>query len=307
MKILLTGATGFIGSNIAKKLLENGYDIYATYRNTSSFEKCIQFKDRINWINTETFDWKEQIKAIKPGQLIHVAWGGIEAGNRNNWELQIRNFWLSKEYFDLAKEGGIKKIIALGSQAEYGAYTFLVNEKTLPMPNDAYGAIKTLTTNYLRNLFESSDTEWYWLRIFSVFGEGENSSWLMPTVISKLLKNEPIFLTSCEQQYNYLYIQDFLGQLLSVVQCNENKSGIYNLCNSKSIVLRDLLLRIANLMNVSKSLLRFGSLPQRTGQNMLIAGDNSKFRGCFSNKDDLYIGLTNGLIRTIEYHKKNGL
>lgn len=304
MKILLTGATGFIGSNIAKKLSGCDYEVYATHRQTSSFKKCIQFKDKINWINTDTNDWKEQIKAIKPDQLIHAAWGGIASENRNKWELQIRNFWLSKEYFDLAKECGVKKVIALGSQAEYGAYGFPVNETTVPMPNDSYGATKTLTANCLRNLFENSTTEWYWIRIFSVFGEGENSGWLMPAVISKLLKNEPIQLTSCEQQYNYLYIEDFLSQFLSVVRSTENKSGIYNLCHSESIALKELLIQIANRLGVSQKLLQFGAIPYRPGQNMLIAGDNSKFRKCFAVKDEPYIGLINGLIKTIEYHKK---
>ncbi|MFA5329751.1 MAG: NAD(P)-dependent oxidoreductase [Prolixibacteraceae bacterium] len=302
MKILLTGATGFIGSNIAKGLLGKGYEVFAINRTSSSFKKCVPFKDQINWINTDNHNWKEQIIAIKPDQLIHAAWGGIEAGDRNNWDIQIRNFWFSKELFDLANECGIKKVIALGSQAEYGAHGFPVNEMTVPVPNDAYGSVKTLTAHYLRNLFEKTETEWYWIRIFSVFGEGENSGWLMPTVISKLLKKESISLTPCEQQYNYLYIEDFLNQFLDVVKYTENISGIYNLCNSESIALKDLLLQVANLMGVSSQLLQFGAIPYRPNQNMLISGNNSKFKKYFSMEDEIQIGLTNGLKRTIEYY-----
>lgn len=304
MKILLTGATGFIGSNIAKTLMEKGYEVYATHRTSSSFEKCLPFKEKIHWINTDSCDWKEQIIEINPEQLIHTAWGGMEAEDRNNWDIQIRNFWLSKEYFDLAKKCGVKKVIALGSQAEYGKYGFPVNEATAPMPNDAYGAIKTLTANYLRNLFENTEAHWYWIRIFSIFGENENSNWLIPSVISKLIKLEPIPLTPCEQQYNYLYIEDFLSQFLSVIQSPENKSGIYNLCHSELIALKDLLLKIVNLMGVSQKLLQFGAIPYRSGQNMLIVGDNSKFRNCFANNDNPQFGLTDGLLKTIEYHKK---
>lgn len=305
MKVLLTGATGFIGSNIAKGLFEQGYKVFATHRTSSSFEKCIPFKEKINWINTNSSNWKEQIKAINPDQIIHAAWGGIEDGDRNSWDIQIRNFWFSKELFDLAKECDTKKIISLGSQAEYGAYDFPANETTPLMPNDAYGATKTLTANYLRNVFENTETDWYWIRIFSVFGIGENSSWLMPTVISKLVKNESIPLTSCEQHYNYLYIEDFLDQLLFVVRCTENNSGIYNLCNSESIPLKNILLQIANLMGVSPQLLQFGAIPYRPTQNMLIAGDNSKFRKYFSIEDETRIGLINGLKKTIEYYKNS--
>lgn len=303
MKILLTGGTGFIGSNIAKTLLGQGFKVYATYRNTSSFEKCSEFKDRITWISVDQQDWKEEIKTIKPDQLVHVAWGGTDFENRNDWGNQLRNFWVSKEFFDLAKECGIKKIIAFGSQAEYGNYTFPVTETVVLKPNDAYGAIKTLTANYLRSLFENSSGEWYWIRVFSVFGEGENSRWLIPSVISGLIKNESIPLTLCDQQYNYLYIEDFVDQLISIIKCNTNNSGIYNLCDSESIVLKRLLLKIAELMNVSQSLLKFGEIPQRPGQNKIIAGDNDKFMASFNMKEHNPIGLKEGLLRTINYYK----
>lgn len=303
MRILITGATGFIGSNIAKKLLENNCNVFATYRTISSFEKCIQFKDKINWINIDNCEWKEQIRDIKPDQLIHGAWSGIDAESRNKWGMQIRNFWLSKEYFELAKECGIRKIISFGSQAEYGVYDFPVNEETLLKPVDAYGAAKTLTANYLRNLFENTIAEWYWVRIFSVFGEGENNGWLIPSVISKLLKNEPIQLTLCEQKYNYLYIEDLVTQILSIVKYNENASGIYNICHSESIVLRELLIQIVKLLGVSQDLLQFGAIPYRSGQNMIIAGDNSKFSEWFYINSETQIGLTKGLIKTIEYYR----
>ena len=304
MKILITGATGFIGSNIAKFLLDKGYEVYATHRTSSSFEKCISYKEMIEWINTDNTDWKEQIKEISPDQFIHSAWGGIEASDRNNWDRQILNFWFSKEYFDLVKECGTKKIISLGSQAEYGSHDFPVNETTTLLPADAYGAVKTLTLNYIRNLFENSTTEWYWIRIFSVFGEGENSGWLIPTVISKLLKNEAISLTPCEQQYNYLHIDDFINQFLSFVESHENKSGIYNICNSESVTLKDLLISITNLLGLSQEKLRFGAIPYRTGQNMMMVGDNSKFKNCFANDGNSQFALTRGLQKTIEYYKK---
>ena len=101
-----------------------------------------------------------------------------------------------------------------------------------------------------------------------------------------------------------MYIDDFIHQLLAVVQTSENKSGIYNVCHSESITLKNLLIQIADLMGLSQKTLQFGAIPYRTGQNMLIAGDNSKFRNCFVCYDNDQLGLTNGLLKTIEYHKK---
>jgi nucleoside-diphosphate-sugar epimerase len=304
MKILVTGATGFIGSNIVKELFNLGHEIYATHRTSSSFQKVIALKSKVNWINTDSKNWKETIKASKIDQLIHVAWGGIEAGDRNNWDLQIKNFSLSKDYFDLAKECGFSKVIGFGSQAEYGLYDLPSSELTLPKPNDAYGAVKLMTYNYLRSIFLDSETAWYWIRVYSVFGDGENPQWLIPSVISTLLKKEDLRLTECEQEYNYLHIEDFVNYFIAIVEDDQNQSGVYNICNKQTIILKDLLNKIAEILQVSSRYLKFGVIPYRNPQSMFISGTNSKFMNYFPKYQELENNLTDGLIKTIRLYKK---
>jgi len=303
MKVLISGATGFLGSAIAGELLERGIELIATYRNTSSFHKCLLFKDKITWINTDNPDWKDKIFQSKPDQFIHAAWRGIKSEDRNDWDVQLENFKLSKTYFDVAKACGIQKVIALGSQAEYGVQAAAATEHTTPLPTDAYGSVKLLTQNYLRNVIADSTTAWYWLRVYSVFGEGENAEWFIPSVISTLLKHEPVQLTPCEQRYNYLYIKDFTAQIAAIVACNENKSGIYNICTTEAVALNDLVSKIADLAGVSHELLQFGALPYRNGQQMLIHGDNTTFRTVFNPTGKPSFGLEKGLLKTIEYYK----
>lgn len=218
----------------------------------------------------------------------------------------MHNFWFSKELFDLVKECKISKVISIGSQAEYGSHGFIVNEDTIAKPDDAYGSIKIITSNYLRNLFDNTDITWYWLRIFSVFGEGENTDWLIPSVILKLLKKEYIQLTACEQLYNYLYIRELTNNLFPIIDCKKNNSGIYNLCNSDPVCLKNLLMEIADLIGVSHQLLQFGKLPYRLRQNMIISGSNLKYKKAFEANENIR-NITEGLKNTIEYHKKGKL
>ena len=305
MKILLTGATGFIGSHIAEELIIQGFKVVALKRSSSDLWRCKSFKHKILWIDCDNiFDAETEIIKCNPDILIHAAWSGVSASDRDNWIEQEKNLTFFVSLLEIVKKTNISKIIALGSQAEYGSFEGLIDETQPTNPNNAYCAIKVCASVLLRSFAELYKIDWYWIRIFSVFGEGEDSKWLIPAVISKLINNEPIQLTSCEQQYNYLYIEDFVSQLLSVVICKENKSGIYNLCNSESIVLKDLLITIAELMNVSKDLLKFNEIPQRPGQNMFISGDNKKFINSFILKGYEPVGLSSGLQRTIDYHKK---
>ena len=304
LKTWVTGATGFIGSNIAKHLIDQGNSVIATHRNSSNFEKCNDFADRIEWVNTDKSDWEANIINSKPDILIHTAWGGIDASQRNDWGIQLENFEFSRLYFDLAKKATIKKVVALGSQAEYGNKKYAAKEEDELVPEDAYGAVKILTTNYLRAIFNASDTTWYWIRIYSLFGENENPNWLIPSTVSRILKNETINLTACEQIYNYLYIGDFLNYFDKIINDEKRRGGVYNICNSDSIRLKDFLMMTCNTLNADDKLLNFGALPYRPNQNMKMMGNNSKFTETFEINESELLGMREGMKRTINYHKQ---
>lgn len=294
MNILITGATGFIGSNIAEFLIEHGHKLIATCRSTSSFEKIEDYKERINWIDSDSENYIRLVNEFNPHILIHTAWAGIDAESRNNWDLQLKNFLYSKKLIEDSIIAGVKKIIVLGSQAEYGIKGFKVNEETLPEPNDAYGAVKLLLLHFLKTFCEKEKIEWYWVRVFSVFGKNENSSWLIPSVISRLKNKERILLTKGEQEYNYLYMDDFLDRFNRIVEEKQNLSGIYNICNDNTVKLKELLISLTEILGSSANLLEFGALPYREGQNMLISGSCMKFRKKFNYNipnNNLVIGL----------------
>jgi nucleoside-diphosphate-sugar epimerase len=151
MTILLTGATGFIGSHIAKSLIKEGHTVYATCRNNSNYNKCNDLINKIQWLNQDKKDWEKELYNVQLDILIHAAWTGITSSERNDWFLQLSNFEYSKFVIDLSIRLGVKKIICLGSQAEYGLYDYKVTEEHTPMPTDSYGAIKLLTLYYLQN------------------------------------------------------------------------------------------------------------------------------------------------------------
>lgn len=281
MNILITGATGFIGSNICNDLVNKGHIVYGIHRSKSSFDKCEAFKDRVIWVNIENENCKDTLKNIHFDILIHAAWGGVSVKERNNWDIQLSNFEYSKTIFQLSLEHNVKKIICLGSQAEYGFFNHKVTEEYVPYPEDAYGSVKLLTMYYLRNLAEAQKIEWYWLRIFSVIGQNENTTWLIPQVINKLSRNQSIELTGGKQCYDYLYIDDFISRIHCVISCQVDNSGIYNISSGRPVEIKQMLILIAKEMQCSPSLLKFGNLPYRDNQNMFMVGSNNKFENTF--------------------------
>lgn len=281
MNILLTGATGFIGSHIADYLLKSNHAIYATCRHTSDFGKCTTFIDKVKWLNQDTDNWQQNIEHVELDLLIHTAWAGVSASQRDDWDIQLSNFQFSRKIIEFSLQLNVKKIICLGSQAEYGQFEYKVAEDQVPYPTDAYGVVKLMTLYYLRNIADKNIVNWYWLRVFSIIGQNENDSWLLPQVINKLLSGNEIELTEGKQCYDYLFIDDFLNRLNLVIEEQKNLSGVYNVCSGRSVEIRELLLLVADKLKISNTKLLFGKIPYRENQNMYNIGSTDKFENCF--------------------------
>lgn len=279
--ILLTGATGFLGSHLCKRLIDSGCTVYATCRTSSSFERCLSFKDNVSWINVDEEDINSSLTNVSLDVVIHSAWEGVSVEGRNDWDLQLKNFEFSKKIFDVSVQRGVKKIIGIGSQAEYGLFSQKVSESHLPEPCDAYGTTKLFTMHYLMNIVKKENISWYWIRVFSVAGEKENSGWLLSLVKNKLAKNETIDLTEGEQSYDYLYVDDFLNRFEKLLNTKEDLSGVYNICSGRAVKIKDLLLLLAEKMGADKSNLNFGKIPYRESQNMFMVGKPDKFEANF--------------------------
>jgi nucleoside-diphosphate-sugar epimerase len=299
--ILITGATGFLGSHIAEELVNQGYEVFALKRNTSYLGRCDNFRHQIHWIDCDSWiEAEPEIIKCNPEILIHAAWDGVRASDRDNWIIQEKNLLLLVSIFEILKKTKISKIIALGSQAEYGYFEGSVDEDYTCKPNSAYSASKVCASILLKTFAEQNKIDWYWIRIFSVFGPREEKNWLIPTVINNLLKKKEIALTPCEQRYDYLFIKDFAAGILSVVK-NDNKiPGIYNMSSGNSIKIKDILTFLETKLSPHKNLLQIGVLPYRPNQVMHMQGKSDRFFQSFNFKPT--VSLQKGLEETIKYY-----
>ena len=89
--VLITGISGFLGSQIARQLLLDGYKVFATRRKKTDLARCQDFKSDISWIDLEDGDWQNKIIKLKPDIIIHSAWLGVAANDRDNWSVQFSN------------------------------------------------------------------------------------------------------------------------------------------------------------------------------------------------------------------------
>lgn len=274
-KIFLTGITGFLGSNIAEFLAENGHEIIAIHRSTSSRELCGAFGDKVKWINTDEINWEETVINAKPEVIIHAAWLGVTHEERDSWESQLLNLDFLKTILFIAQKCGSKQFISLGSQAEYGAFEGKIDESQACKPYHAYGCVKKVCAELVKQFCTYHHIKWYWLRLFSFFGKGESERWLIPSLVKNIMTTDHMDFTAGEQKYSYLYVKD-LAYAISLIIEKEGLSDIYNISGSSLLTLRNLIEKIRD--NLSPGFqLNFGKLPYRQNQPMLMQGDSAKF------------------------------
>ncbi len=300
--ILMTGVSGFLGSHIARHLIANDYDVIALKRTSSKLDRCKDFSDRITWINYEELHSNlENILFKRPETFLHVAWSGVKSNDRDEWREQAKNLGLLAELLQLSKDVSVRKIIAFGSQAEYGLFHDVVDEGHSIEPYSAYGCIKNCASQMIKCFAQANSMQWYWLRLFSIFGPGEENNWLIPSVIINLLNHKEMNLTACEQEYDYMFVKDLAKAVLVVIREEGDHSGVFNLSTGHPEKLKNIIQYLEKQLSPDHEVMRIGALPYRANQVMKMAGNPAKFQETFQCIPDHPV--RNALLETIEYYK----
>jgi nucleoside-diphosphate-sugar epimerase len=280
MKIFVTGGTGFIGSHICRALIQAGHSIICLKRKTSSLNRCVDFRERAQWVDHDSAGWAQVVIASKPRALVHCAWTGVTVAERDDWKIQGENIAFFLELMRVAEAAGVKQFITFGSQAEYGPIQGRVNEDHPCRPTTAYGIGKLACLTLLEGFARQRQMSQAWLRLFSIYGPGEGSQWFIPNLVRQMKAGQAPQLTGCEQRYDYLHVHDLASAVLAVLRQPET-SGVFNLSSNTSLPLKQVVQLIKEYAGcrVAPS---FGALPYRPGQSMHMEGDSTRFYETFA-------------------------
>ena len=260
-KIIVTGATSFIGANLINALINENYFIYAVTRpNSSQIAKLRGHKSlKIVELEMKEYSKLDQIINDNCDFFCSLAWDGTRGGSRNNLQQQRDNYIHSKDALEAAFRLNCKKVITAGSQAEYGVYKGKISEKTICNPNTEYGKWKLQFYEDAYKSCRAREISFIEPRFFSVYGPGDYENSLIMSTIKKMMNGIACDLTECTWKWNYLYIDDAVEGLLSLIKHN-CADGAYNLASNDTRPLKEFVLEMKSVLN-SSSELKFGSLP----------------------------------------------
>lgn len=254
MTILITGATGFIGSNLLRELILK-HTVYLILRKSSNTWRIQDLIDRCNIIFTDISDYKSLSKNTAKiiqsiDTTVHLASYGVSAQKFDLNEGIKTNISGTLNLLKLSHSNGVKRFINTGSCFEYAPSTRSYSETSLIGPQSIYGGIKAATTFLVSAYAKAHRYNAFTLRLFTPFGQFEAQNRFIPTVILGLLNKKNINASNPNSVRNYIYIEDIIEAYKKSIFTIKNLCGeIINIGSGKQYRLSEV---VEIIQNISK-------------------------------------------------------
>ena len=285
MKILVTGATGFIGNHLINELLKNkNIEIIATSRDIEK-AKSFDWFSKIKYIsydlnNTEELNLFEYFD--KPDKVIHLAWDGLP--NYNDLIHIEKNLFNNYAFIKNLISNGLKDITITGTCFEYGLVNGCLSEDIKTNPSNSYGIAKDSLRKFIEELKKQYDFNYKWIRLFYIYGEGQGEKSLIALLDKAIQNGEKEFnMSGGEQLRDYLNIKDVVKNILLIANQTLYSNQIINCCSGKPISIRQLVENHLDKKNYSMKL-NLGYYPYPTYEPMAFWGDNRKLQKVFNEQ-----------------------
>tara|TARA_B100001964_G_scaffold212269_1_gene248236 strand:+ start:225 stop:1079 length:855 start_codon:yes stop_codon:yes gene_type:complete len=282
VKVLLTGATGFIGNYVVEELLKYNFDVIAS---------GIETKEKIHthWLEKVTYvqadlnenreDWFSFLR--EPEMIIHLSWQGLP-NYKKLFHLE-RN--LPNNYFFLKNmiENGLKKVVVIGTCLEYGMQSGKLKEDLEPKPDNPYALAKDCLRKFLEQLQKKFDFNLKWIRLFYIYGKGQSTNSILSQLEAALERNEKVFnMSGGEQLRDYLPVEK-VAEYIVKISLQDKIGGVINCCSGEPIPIRKLVENY--LIEKNKNIeLNLGYYPYPDYEPMAFWGDTRKLKKILNHK-----------------------
>lgn len=276
MKILVTGATGFVGRHLVPELLLRRHEILAVARDRDNAKK-MPWYEKVTFVACDIHDPKIDFAQTLgvPNIIVHLAWSGLP-NYKDSFHLE-KNLPADCLFLKKIIMAGTQHVVVTGTCLEYGMQNGALSEETTPMPTTPYGLAKDKLRKFLQELQTQHPFTLQWARLFYMYGAGQNPKSLLAQLDYAIESNAKVFnMSGGEQIRDYLPVEDVARYLATLVDHPEC-SGIINCCSGKPISIRQLVEnRIAQRKANIK--LNLGHYPYPDYEPMAFWGDNTKLK-----------------------------
>lgn len=225
-KVIITGADGFIGSHLTRYLVTKGIEIWAIVYPQSTTKEKIRNLDHVHIIESRIEELESHIDEFpkNANAFFHFAWQGVDALQRNDFNLQLENIELCTKCMKLAADLRTEKFIFPGSTYEYMYCGQPINEYAVPTPRNAYGSVKAALRYIAAEYAKQLKLNYIYVVIAGIYAADRRDNNVIFYVIDKLLKREKPKVTKLEQLWDYVHIDDVVEALFLIGDKGKNNA-----------------------------------------------------------------------------------
>ena len=296
-RVLVTGASGFIGRHSLEPLIHSGFEVHAADLRLPAIPDL-----PVQWHRVDLLDESKipQLLAdVLPTHLLHFAWYA-EPGK---YWTSFENFRWVRASLNLIEQfhvHGGKRFVGAGTCAEYDWNYGYCSEGVTPLlPVSTYGICKHSLRLMLDAFSRVSDLNCAWGRVFFLYGPHEHPSRLVASVIHSLLDGRPALCSKGDQTRDFLHVSDVAGAFVALLESDVR--GSVNIASGQPITIKDIVLKIARLID-REDLISLDALPARENEPPLLLADPRRLFDEVGWRP--VYGIDDGLAETIKQAKQ---
>lgn len=303
-RVFVTGAGGFIGSHLVKRLLNEGAQVHALLKRD---EPTWRIKDVLNrlviWESdiTDLQSLQHILPRSNPQIIFHLA---ALVDVSRSWDLIFPmteiNLIGTINLLTALKNCSYEVFIHTSSSEDYGDAKPPLREDRRESPISPYSFSKVSSTFFCQMAAKTFDLPVIVLRLFSVYGPSQESSMFIPSAIRELLLKRSFRMSPGEQKRDFIYVDDVVEAYLKLAVCTESRGEVINVGNGISYKVKEVIEMIRGFMG-GDTTVEVGALPYRKGEGKDSFCDNQKLKQLtgWSAK----VPLREGLRLTVEWYK----
>lgn len=242
-KVLVTGANGFIGSSLIKKMIANNIEVVAV--DITFAGNRLPDSNLITKVESGVdAALAEKIPAGEYDAFYHLAWRGVNGAEKADPSVQIANIQMAVDCANICKQLNVKKLLCAGTVAENA--TFSLPELVKTSGGMMYGVAKHACRLILEDYCKNIGQQFVWMQFSNIYGVGNKTGNLVSYTLGELLAGKEATFGPALQPYDFIYVDDLIEAVYRL-GANDTKKSFYYIGSGSPRILKDYLLRIGEL------------------------------------------------------------
>jgi len=295
-RVLVTGASGFVGANLARRLLADGHDVHLLLRPKHKPWRLEEIVSEVTIHQVDLSDHagvEKAMAASRPHWVFHLAAHGAYPTQKDTGQMIETNVRGTANLLQAASNARVEAFVNAGTSSEYGYKDHAPDEDERVEPNSDYAVTKAAATMFCRHAAMRTGLPVTTLRLYSVYGPHEEPSRLVPTLIVQGLEGRLPPLVNPDIARDYIYVDDACDAfVLAAATADQDPGVVYNVGSGVQTTLRDIVAAARRILGVKAEPV-WGSMPERSWDTNVWISDPSKIKARlgWSPRHDLESGL----------------